>query len=109
MVSRKNPNQPSKNRLASRAGKVRKENARREATAGLDKVAKADTRHGARPGLMPTSGPRKPLSSKKAKKVQQRLALALKRKQEAEGEVEMKDAPAAGKKTKDAVVQMEIS
>ncbi|KAI5458520.1 hypothetical protein BGZ63DRAFT_426902 [Mariannaea sp. PMI_226] len=92
MPSVKNPNGPSKNRLAARAAKVRKESRKRSLTP-KDKIAKADTTRGARAGLMPTSGPRAPVSSKRARKLEKKLKYALKRKMEAEGEAEMKDAP----------------
>ncbi|OAA65612.1 hypothetical protein SPI_02399 [Niveomyces insectorum RCEF 264] len=101
MPSVKNPNKPSRNRLAARASHQRKQQRKRAAdgvrTNGVrpDRVAKADTKRGARPGLLPTSGPRAPLSAKKQKKVVQRMALALKRKWAANGgapEVDMADA-----------------
>ncbi|KAI1774347.1 hypothetical protein F4818DRAFT_419664 [Hypoxylon cercidicola] len=94
MPSVKNPNGPSKNRLAAQAAKARKQNQKR--TAGLKKksrVEKADTTRGARDGLLPTSGPNAALSSKKKRKLERKMGYALKRKMEAEGEVEMKDAP----------------
>ncbi|KAF5989225.1 hypothetical protein FBULB1_1098 [Fusarium bulbicola] len=94
MPSVGNPNGPSKNRLAARASSARKER-RKRAQAPKDKVAKADTTRGARPGLLPTSGPRAKVSAKKARKIEKRLAHAMKRKMEAEGEAEMKDAPEA--------------
>ncbi|KAI1065849.1 hypothetical protein NW752_005691 [Fusarium irregulare] len=92
MPSVSNPNGPSKNRLAARASKARKER-RKKSETPKDKVAKADTTRGARKGLLPTSGPRAKLSAKKQRKVEKRAAHALKRKMEAEGEAEMKDAP----------------
>ncbi|KAI0847266.1 hypothetical protein F5Y00DRAFT_124282 [Daldinia vernicosa] len=97
MPSVKNPNGPSKNRLVARAAKARKQNQKRISTAALDKkgrVAKADTKRGARPGLLPTSGPNAALSSKKRRKLERKMNHAMKRKMEAEGEVEMKDVPA---------------
>ncbi|PNP84710.1 hypothetical protein FNYG_01804 [Fusarium nygamai] len=94
MPSVGNPNGPSKNRLAARASSARKER-RKRSQAPKDKVAKADTTRGARPGLLPTSGPRAKVSAKKARKIEKRLAHAMKRKMEAEGEAEMKDAPEA--------------
>jgi hypothetical protein len=39
---------------------------------------------------MPTSGPRKPISAKRQRKLDKKLGYALKRKQEAEGDAEMK-------------------
>ncbi|KAK3359457.1 hypothetical protein B0T25DRAFT_99039 [Lasiosphaeria hispida] len=93
MPSRKNPNKPSKNRLASRAGGIKKE-AQRKSLAGQTRITPGDALRGRRVGLMANSGAGAPLSAKKQKKVDQRLRLALKRKMEAEGEVEMKDAPA---------------
>ncbi|CAK7271145.1 hypothetical protein SEPCBS119000_004451 [Sporothrix epigloea] len=87
MPSVKNPNKPSRNRMAARAATKRKQQQKRSADGrhSTDRVAKADTKRGARPGLMPTSGPRAPLSAKKQKKVLQRMTLALKRKMEANG------------------------
>lgn len=94
MPSRKNPNVPSKNRLAARAGKQRKT---REYAASQNvlaakggAIAKADARRGARPGLLPTSGPRAAVSKKKQRKLDRALGHAMKRKAEREGEVEMK-------------------
>lgn len=95
MPSVKNPNGPSKNRLAARSAKARKANQKRSA-GSIDKnnrVTKADEKRGARPGLLPTSGPNAALSSKKRRKLERKMGYALKRKMEAEGEVEMKDAP----------------
>ncbi|KAI0139556.1 hypothetical protein F4776DRAFT_594767 [Hypoxylon sp. NC0597] len=96
MPSVKNPNGPSKNRLAARSAKARKTNQKRSA-GSIDKnnnrVTKADEKRGARPGLLPTSGPNAALSSKKRRKLERKMGYALKRKMEAEGEVEMKDAP----------------
>lgn len=88
MVSRKNPNKASKNRLAARAGRVKKQ-AQMSSAAGRSKVSKQDHARGAGGGLLPTSGPNAALSKKKQKKIDQRLRLALKRKMELEGEVEM--------------------
>lgn len=88
MVSVKNPNKTSRNRMAARAATKRKQQKKMSADGShADKVAKADTKRGARAGLLPTSGPRAPLSAKKQKKVVQRMALALKRKMEANGGV----------------------
>jgi hypothetical protein len=91
MPSVKNPNKASKNRLAARANKVRKrsqkESAAGRTTAGL---VKSDLKRGARPGLLPTSGPRKPISAKRQRKLDRKLGHALRRKMEAEGEIEMK-------------------
>ncbi|KIH92539.1 hypothetical protein SPBR_03331 [Sporothrix brasiliensis 5110] len=87
MPSVKNPNKQSRNRVAARAATKRKQQAKSSADGRhkQDRVAKADTKRGARPGLLPTSGPRAPLSAKKKKKVIQRMTLALKRKMEANG------------------------
>ncbi|KAK4191306.1 ribosome biogenesis protein ALB1 [Podospora australis] len=91
MPSVKNPNKPSKHRLAARAHKLKKQ--RQQASAPkADKIAKSDAYHGARPGLMPTSGPRKPVSAKRQRKLEKKMGYAMKRKMEAEGEVLMKDA-----------------
>lgn len=64
--------------------------AKKRAGQPRDAAARADTTRGARPGLLPTSGPRAALSKKKAKKLEKRMAYALRRKMEEEGEVEMK-------------------
>ncbi|CAK7265722.1 hypothetical protein SEPCBS57363_001727 [Sporothrix epigloea] len=87
MPSVKNPNKPSRNRMAARAATKRKQQKKHSADGRhkTDRIAKADTKRGARPGLMPTSGPRAPLSAKKQKKVLQRMTLAVKRKMEANG------------------------
>lgn len=89
MPSVGNPNGPSKNRLAARASKARKERRKRSQTP-KDKVAKADTTRGARPGLLPTSGPRAAISQKKLRKLEKKMGYALKRKMEADGEEFMK-------------------
>ncbi len=86
MPSVKNPNKPSRNRVAARAAHRRKLQQKRSAEGQLaDRAAKADAKRGARPGLLPTSGPRAPLSAKKQKKLVQRMTLALKRKMAANG------------------------
>jgi len=98
MPSVKNPNHPSKNRLAARANKTRK-NAQKASEAGQYKklqISIKDKQRGAKPGLLPTSGPRAAVSKKKAKKLEQRARLNLRRKIELGladgiiGEVEMK-------------------
>lgn len=89
MPSVSNPNGPSKNRLAARASSAKKQR-RQKSEQARHKIAKVDTMRGARPGLMPTSGPRKPVSGKKARKLEKKMGYALKRKMEAEGVVEMK-------------------
>ena len=90
MPSVKNPNGPSKNRLAARAAKARKQAQKRQAAAAVkkDRVAKADTKRGARPGLLPTSGPNAAVSAKKRRKLERKLGHALKRKAEEEGKLE---------------------
>lgn len=92
MPSVKNPNRPSRNRLAARAAKVRKQQRQKHEAAKTTKggVEKSDVKRGARPGLLPTSGPRAPISSKKQRKLERKMGYALKRKMEAEGEVVMK-------------------
>lgn len=90
MPSVKNPNRPSKNKIAARAAKVRKTAQKKSAEGKLSRVEKAATRRGARPGLLPTSGTGAPISAKKQRKLDRKLNHALKRKMEAEGEVEMK-------------------
>ncbi|KAI2463827.1 hypothetical protein F4781DRAFT_437039 [Annulohypoxylon bovei var. microspora] len=96
MPSVKNPNGPSKNRLMARAATARKANQKRVAGAPNkdNRVAKADLTRGARAGLLPTSGPNRALSSKKQRKLDRKIKHALKRKMEADGEVEMKDVSA---------------
>ncbi|KAM3535536.1 hypothetical protein MY4038_001221 [Beauveria bassiana] len=92
MPSVKNPNGPSKNRLAARAAKARKASQKRSAE-GKHKIAKIDVQRGARPGLLPNSGPNARVSSKKARKLQKQMGHALRRKMAAEGEAVMTDAP----------------
>lgn len=89
MPSVGNPNGPSKNRLAARASKAKKQRRKRSAEP-KSKIAKADTTRGARTGLLPTSGPRAKISAKKARKLEKKMGYALKRKMEAEGEADMK-------------------
>ncbi|KAK4153035.1 hypothetical protein C8A00DRAFT_34217 [Chaetomidium leptoderma] len=117
MPSRKNPNAPSKNRLAARAGKQRKTRQQAAAQGQLaikgGAIAKADARRGARPGLLPTSGPRRAISKKRQRKNEKMLGHALRRKMEKEGEVVMKDAPVEKEKDKkkeggDAEAEMDI-
>ncbi|KAI0449370.1 hypothetical protein F5B21DRAFT_509231 [Xylaria acuta] len=100
MPSVKNPNGPSKNRLAARTATARKHTTKQLARKTLEhslsqqskgKITKADARRGARAGLLPTSGPNRALGAKKARKLERKMGYALKRKMEAEGEVEMKD------------------
>jgi hypothetical protein len=90
MPSVKNPNRPSKNRMAARAATTRRNNQKRSDPVNKNKIAKADKTRGARPGLLPTSGPRAKISSKKARKLEKKMGYALKRKMEAEGEAVMK-------------------
>ncbi|KAI1869957.1 uncharacterized protein JN550_005547 [Neoarthrinium moseri] len=109
MPSVKNPNGPSKNRLAARRASARKRSQKASA-AGQTKVNKADQKRGAGGGLLPTSGPNRALSAKAQKKLERRTARAMKRKMEAEGEVEMKDASEVkpkDKKTTDEDVAMD--
>ncbi|KAI1260450.1 hypothetical protein F5Y18DRAFT_432213 [Xylariaceae sp. FL1019] len=102
MPSVKNPNGPSKNRLAARKATARKISAKQNNRAILaeHKIAKADARRGARTGLLPTSGPNRALGGKQARKLERKMKHALKRKMEAEGEVEMKDAGEQNSKSK---------
>lgn len=98
MPSVKNPNGPSKNRLAARAATARKHSARQQVRktqhqqqgSSNVKMARADARRGARAGILPTSGPNAALSAKKARKLERRVGHALRRQMEAEGEVVMK-------------------
>jgi hypothetical protein len=89
MPSGGNLNGPSKNRLAARASKAKKQR-RTKSEQGRTKITHKDSARGARPGLLPTSGPRAKLSGKKARKLEKQMAHAMKRKMEAEGVVEMK-------------------
>lgn len=88
MPSVKNPNGPSKNRMAARAAKARKTSQKRSEE-GKHRIAKIDVQRGARPGLLPNSGPKAKISSKKARKLQKKLGYAMKRKMEASGEAVM--------------------
>lgn len=93
MPSVKNPNGPSKNRLAARTATARKHSAKqvaRKTQIEHHKISKADARRGARAGLLPTSGPNAAVSGKKARKLERKMGYALKRRMEAEGEVVMK-------------------
>lgn len=100
MPSVKNPNFTSKNRVAVRAAKLKAQRrkqsdaGRAAAVLGAAALAKTDLRRGARPGLLPTSGPNRALSRKKARKLEKQMAHALKRKMAAEGEVDMKGSEA---------------
>lgn len=104
MVSVKNPNVTSQNRVRARAARSRKQGLKATREAKLPtRVAKADARRGARPGLLPTSGPNAPLSSKKQRKLEKQMAHALRRKREEEEkekerqEVEMKGTYRSGR------------
>jgi hypothetical protein len=89
MPSVRNPKYASRHRVAASKSKTRKAPAK-SSSEGRTRISKADARRGARPGLLPTSGPKAKMSAKKQRKMEQRLALAVKRRMEAEGEVEMK-------------------
>ncbi|KUI63895.1 hypothetical protein VM1G_10715 [Cytospora mali] len=95
MVSVKNPNVTSQNRVRARAARSRKQGLKAVRDSKLPtRVEKADTRRGARPGILPTSGPNAALSKKKQRKVEKQIAHALKRKQaeaEKQKELDMKD------------------
>ncbi|KAK1237425.1 hypothetical protein MKX08_003050 [Trichoderma sp. CBMAI-0020] len=108
MPSVKNPNRPSKNRLAARAAKAKKANQKRADPANRSKITKADKTRGARPGLLPNSGPRAQISAKKARKLEKKMGYALKRQMEAEGEAEMKDAPVVEEKAAQEGEDVEI-
>lgn len=91
MVSVKNPNKPSKNRLAARANSKRKLAQKQSAAGRIPAgIVKGDLKRGGRAGLLPTSGPNKPISAKRQRKLDKKLGYALKRKAEADGEAEMK-------------------
>ncbi|KFA69121.1 hypothetical protein S40285_00039 [Stachybotrys chlorohalonatus IBT 40285] len=107
MPSVKNPNGPSKNRLAARASTARKQR-RKKSEAGQHKISKSDMMRGARPGILPTSGPRAQISAKKARKLEKKLGYAMKRRMEAEGEAEMKDAPEIQGETSEGVKEVEM-
>ncbi|KAI0859488.1 hypothetical protein F4860DRAFT_256642 [Xylaria cubensis] len=109
MPSVKNPNGPSKNRLAARTATARKHTTKQLARKALEqslsrqsqgRITKADARRGARAGMLPTSGPNRALSAKKARKLERKMGYALQRKMQAEGEVEMKDVADEMQKTK---------
>ena len=89
MPSVKNPNGISKNRAAAQASKAKKVQ-RQISAQNRNKISKQDVARGARPGLLPNSGPRAKLSGKKARKLEKKLGYAMKRKMDAEGVVEMK-------------------
>lgn len=88
MPSVKNPNGPSKNRLAARAAAAKKVRRKRSELA-KNKISKQDVARGARPGILPTSGPRAKVSAKKARKLEKKMGYALKRRMDADGEKEM--------------------
>ncbi|KAF4121857.1 hypothetical protein GMORB2_1697 [Geosmithia morbida] len=93
MPSVANPNKPSSNRLAARSSKAKKIQ-RQRVEAAQHKISKQDVARGARPGLLPSSGPNRKLSAKKARKMEKKMGYALKRRMEAEGIVSMQeDAP----------------
>ena len=89
MPSVSNPNGPSRNRQIARATKARAQR-RKKSEHAKNKIAKADTSRGARPGLLPTSGPRAKISKKKARKLEKKMGHALRRQMEADGELVMK-------------------
>ncbi|KAK2590309.1 hypothetical protein QQS21_012003 [Conoideocrella luteorostrata] len=110
MPSVKNPNGPSKNRLAARAAASKKVR-RKQSELARNKISKQDISRGARPGILPTSGPRAKISAKKARKLEKKMGYAVKRRMDAEGEKEMKDAPdmdAEIEKQLNAETEMEI-
>ncbi|ROV88025.1 hypothetical protein VSDG_09169 [Cytospora chrysosperma] len=83
MVSVKNPNVTSQNRVRARASRSRKQGLKAVRDAKLPtRVEKADTRRGARAGILPTSGPNAALSKKKQRKVEKQMAHALRRKRD---------------------------
>ncbi|KAJ4414238.1 hypothetical protein N0V85_003233 [Neurospora sp. IMI 360204] len=88
MPSVKNPNGPSKNRLIARAASLRKQRQRSSAQGKLEKIhkiTKDDLARGARPGLLPNSGPRKALGKKAQRKLEKKLGYGIRRKMEREG------------------------
>ncbi|KAM7212373.1 hypothetical protein V8F06_012246, partial [Rhypophila decipiens] len=98
MPSVKNPNTKSKLRQAASAGKKRKIQ-QQKSRAGQTKITKSEAARGARPGLLPNSGPGAALSSKKKRKMEKALAHALRRKIES-GEVTVEDLEAEMKGTR---------
>ncbi|KAL2108902.1 hypothetical protein VUR80DRAFT_3219 [Thermomyces stellatus] len=106
MVNVSNPNTKSRLSQRTRAASIKKIQKKR-ASQPKDRAARADAKRGARPGLLPTSGPRAALSKKKAKKLEKRMAHALRRKMAEEGEVEMKDAEAAEEKEVEEGMEVE--
>jgi hypothetical protein len=93
MASQSNPNTLSKNKRIERAKKSAKTRAKAAYSQKLERkhgITKAQARKGARPGLLPTSGPGAPISKKKQRKLERNLGYAMKRRMEAEGEVVMK-------------------
>ncbi|KAL2118061.1 hypothetical protein VTJ04DRAFT_7721 [Mycothermus thermophilus] len=84
----KNPNFISKNRLAARAAKRRKQKQKAQERAHLRNIggeeAQKDARRGARPGLLPTSGPRAAISKKKLRKLERMRGHVERRKREME-------------------------
>ncbi|CAG9942365.1 unnamed protein product [Clonostachys rosea f. rosea IK726] len=90
MPSVKNPNGMSKIRAAARSLKAKKAQ-RQISEQNKNKISRKDVARGARPGLLPNSGPRAKLSGKKARKLEKKMGYALKRKMDAEGIVEMTD------------------
>lgn len=100
MPSVKNPNTVGRNRTIAQRAKARKSTRKTLKMAKLPtRVAQADTRRGARAGLLPTSGPNAALSKKKQRKVEKQLAHAIRRKAEMEAkqEVEMKGMSSHGR------------
>lgn len=89
MPSVKNPNTVSRNRQVARAAKAKKAAQKKSSAGKKSRIEKSDVRRGAREGILPTSGPRAALSSKKQKKLERQLKYALKRKEEAAAETEM--------------------
>ena len=92
MPSVKNPNGPSKNRLAARQASARKRSQKQAATGRASRIEKADRTRGGGGGLLPTSGPNRAISAKKQRKLDRAAHHALQRKMAQAGEVEMKGA-----------------
>lgn len=88
MPSVKNPNGMSKIRASARSLKAKKAQ-RQISEQNKNKISRKDVARGARPGLLPNSGPRAKVSGKKARKLEKKKGYALKRKMDAEGIVEM--------------------
>ncbi|CCC11205.1 hypothetical protein SMACR_03911 [Sordaria macrospora] len=88
MPSVRNPNGPSKNRLIAKKAALRKLRQKESAQGKMEKIHKItrdDQNRGARPGLLPNSGPKKALGKKAQRKLEKKMGYAIRRKMEKEG------------------------